>query len=237
MTAEHDESQLIKLVKSCLERSNTARTRADDLLVTAGKHLLQLKSLHDASGRPWKAWVNLCKDAIGISKSRASELMQIAGGEKTPDQVRAATNERRARREKSLRSNGETKRPEDVSPSITPELEPEPSTPRLTPQQDEAAMRDKVREISRLAEELKDEHKGCRQAKGAESRAKALVLLRSTALQLYALLGALIEQIDTPPLEEEEVEISEREPTAPSPTLNFDYPDMPNSLNRTEANP
>ena len=85
-------------------------------------------------------------------------------------------------------------------------------------------MRDKVREISRLAEELKDEHKGCRQAKGAESRAKALVLLRSTALQLYALLGALIEQIDTPPLEEEEVEISEREPTAPSPTSKLRLP-------------
>ncbi len=88
-----------------------------------------------------------------------------------------------------------------------------------------------------LAEELQDEHKGCRQAGGAESRARALVLLRSTALQLYALLGALIEQIDTPLLEEEEVEIPEPEPTAPSPTLSSDYPDMPNCLNRTGANP
>src|SRR5262249_7247701 len=64
----------------------------------------------------WKEWETLLESKVGIGKSRASELMAIADGRKTADQIRDDTNRRKIEHRKvSPFRNGENEENEPVT--------------------------------------------------------------------------------------------------------------------------
>jgi hypothetical protein len=79
--------------KECIAKGDKAHAKADDLYITAGQHLKVLKANHDGRGGTFDAWEALLKERVGIGKTRASELMQIADGTKTVEQIRDRSNE------------------------------------------------------------------------------------------------------------------------------------------------
>src|SRR5262249_44197607 len=87
-------TQLIGLIKAHIAKGDKAKEKADQHYMAAGQHLKALKAEHDAAGGTWAEWEELLKEKIDIGKSRASELMQIADGTKTVEQVRADRTER-----------------------------------------------------------------------------------------------------------------------------------------------
>jgi hypothetical protein len=102
-----NESQLVRAIKAHIERGDKAKDKAEQHYISAGQYLKTLKEQHNGS---WAEWEELLKDKIGIGKSRASELMQIADGTKTAAEVTAATTERSKRhRALSPLRNGEKK--------------------------------------------------------------------------------------------------------------------------------
>jgi hypothetical protein len=86
-----NESQLIKTIKAHIAKGDHASEKAEQHYIAAGQHL---KTLKDQHGGSWAEWEELLKTKVGIGKSRASELMQIADGRKTVAGVAAATTER-----------------------------------------------------------------------------------------------------------------------------------------------
>ena len=80
------QDQRWKAVKECIAKGDKAAAKAEDFYITAGQHLKALKAEHTGT---WAEWEALLKERIGIAKSRASELMQIADGTKTVESVRA----------------------------------------------------------------------------------------------------------------------------------------------------
>jgi hypothetical protein len=86
-----NETQLIGTIKAHIAKGDKAKDKAEQHYIAAGQYLKQLKAAHDGS---WDEWETLLKTKIGIGKSRASELMQIADGTKTAADVAAATTER-----------------------------------------------------------------------------------------------------------------------------------------------
>jgi hypothetical protein len=98
-------TQLIGLIKAHIAKGDKAKEKADQHYIAAGQHLKTLKARHAGT---WTEWEALLKEKIGIGKSRASELMQIADGTKTAAEVAAATTERSQRhRALSPLRNGE----------------------------------------------------------------------------------------------------------------------------------
>jgi hypothetical protein len=89
-----NEAQLVKTIKAHIAKGDHAKDKAEQHYISAGQHLKTLKANHAGS---WDEWEALLKEKIGIGKSRASELMQIADGRRTIEQVRGATGERTAR--------------------------------------------------------------------------------------------------------------------------------------------
>jgi hypothetical protein len=89
-----NESQLVQTIKAHIAKGDKAKDKADQHYIAAGQHLKTLKAQH---GGTWAEWEALLKEKIGIGKSRASELMQIADGTKTLEGVRADTAERTAK--------------------------------------------------------------------------------------------------------------------------------------------
>ena len=89
-----NESQLIQTIKAHIAKGDKAKDKAEQHYIAAGQHLKTLKASH---GGTWAEWEELLKTKIGIGKSRASELMRIADGTKTVEQVRADTAERTAK--------------------------------------------------------------------------------------------------------------------------------------------
>jgi hypothetical protein len=92
-----DEEQRWRAVKVCVAKGDKAKQRAQDFYITAGQHLNALKAQLDKAGGKWAEWEVLLKKKAGIAKSRASELMAIADGTKTVEQVRAQGAERKAK--------------------------------------------------------------------------------------------------------------------------------------------
>jgi len=85
---------LIGKIKAHITAGDKAKKKAEDHYIAAGQYLKTLKNNHTGS---WAEWELLLKDKIGIGKSRASDLMQIADGRKTIEQVRTDTAERTAK--------------------------------------------------------------------------------------------------------------------------------------------
>jgi len=87
-----NESQLVRAIKAHIEKGDKAKDKAEQHYIAAGQHLKTLKAEHKGN---WAEWEELLKSKIGIGKSRASELMQIADGRKTIEQTRDDTNKRK----------------------------------------------------------------------------------------------------------------------------------------------
>src|SRR5262245_9595182 len=87
-------TQLIGLIKARIAKGDKAKDKADQHYIAAGQYLKTLKAEHDEGGGTWAEWEALLKEKIGIGKSRASELMAIADGTKTVENVAADRRER-----------------------------------------------------------------------------------------------------------------------------------------------
>src|SRR5262249_41286918 len=79
------ESQLVRTIRAHIAAGDRAAEKSEQHYIAAGLHLKELKETHSGT---WAEWEDLLKTKIGIGKSRASELMQIADGRKTVEQVR-----------------------------------------------------------------------------------------------------------------------------------------------------
>jgi len=114
-----NELQLIQTIKAHIAKGDKAKDKAEQHYIAAGQHLKTLKASHGGS---WAEWEELLKTKIGIGKSRASELMRIADGRKTVEQVRADTAERtaktRALQSSPLRSGENADDPETSADAI-----------------------------------------------------------------------------------------------------------------------
>jgi hypothetical protein len=86
-----NETQLVGAIKAHIARGDKARDKPEQHYIAAGQYLKQLKDGHSGS---WEEWEELLKAKVGIGKSRASELMQIADGRKTPEEVKEERRER-----------------------------------------------------------------------------------------------------------------------------------------------
>jgi hypothetical protein len=87
------ERQLVRAIKVHIAEGDKAKDEAFQHYIAAGLHLWKLKRLHDGRGGTWAEWEQLLKTKIGIGKSRASELMRIADGRKSVEEVRERSNE------------------------------------------------------------------------------------------------------------------------------------------------
>jgi hypothetical protein len=109
-----DLDKLTQQIKACIAAGDKFLGKADQHYAAAGRYL---KTLKDSYTGTWIEWEKLLKTKIGIGKSRASELMQIADGTKTAKQVRNASAKRKAKeREKSLRDVTEKLSIDDEKP-------------------------------------------------------------------------------------------------------------------------
>jgi hypothetical protein len=108
-SSAQDEAHLIQTIKALIERGEKAEQKAKDFFIAAGQHLKTLHDIHKERGGTWAEWETLVKEKCGIGKSRASELMQIADGRKTNDEVRAGTSHRQQEHRDRLRYNGESR--------------------------------------------------------------------------------------------------------------------------------
>ena len=96
-----NESQLVQAIKVHIAKGDKASDKADQHYRSAGQHLKTLRATHGGS---WAEWEELLKTKVGIGKSRASELMAIADGTKTLEEVRAVTARRTAKTKARLLS-------------------------------------------------------------------------------------------------------------------------------------
>src|SRR5262249_42658025 len=87
-----NEMQLIRHIKAHIARGDKAKEKSDQHYIAAGCYLATLKK---GNAGNWSEWEALLKTKVGISTGRASELMQIADGRKTVEQIRADTNRRK----------------------------------------------------------------------------------------------------------------------------------------------
>jgi hypothetical protein len=106
-----NEQQLTRTIKVLIAKGDKAREKSEQFYIAAGQHLKTLKAQHKGT---WAAWESLLKDKIGIGKSRASELMEIADGRKTVEEVRSITGARtkKSREVSPLRSGEDDGGPE-----------------------------------------------------------------------------------------------------------------------------
>ena len=98
---------LTKTIKVLVEKGDHAKEKAEQFYKAAGLHLITLRQKHEGT---WAEWERLVRKKCGLGKSRASELMRIAGGHTSVAEVRSAKAEsvRKARAVSPLRS-GEDK--------------------------------------------------------------------------------------------------------------------------------
>jgi hypothetical protein len=81
---------LLRTIKELIAKGDRAKQRSEDLYIAAGQHLKNLKENYTHG---WAEWEDALKARIGISTGRASELMAIADGRKSLQQLRAEKNE------------------------------------------------------------------------------------------------------------------------------------------------
>jgi len=107
-TITNAQASLINKIKVHIAAGDKATKKAEDHYIAAGLHLKTLKANHTGT---WEEWEALLKCKVGIGRSRASELMLIADGATTAEQVRADTNQRKLNHRKTLRSGTENPEP------------------------------------------------------------------------------------------------------------------------------
>jgi hypothetical protein len=94
---------LTQTVRVLIAKGDKAAAKSEQFYVAAGQHLKTLKTQHKGS---WAEWEDLLKERCGLGKSRASELMRIANGTTTVEQIRSekAESVRKVRAASPLRS-------------------------------------------------------------------------------------------------------------------------------------
>src|SRR5690242_778810 len=85
-----NEAQLVKAIKTLVEKGDKARDKAEQFYIAAGQHLKTLKEQCSSAA----AWEKLVKAKCGLAKSRAYELLQIGDGRTTVAKLRASTPKR-----------------------------------------------------------------------------------------------------------------------------------------------
>jgi hypothetical protein len=130
-----------KAVKAHVAKGDQAKDKAEQHYIAAGQHLAALKAQHDEDGGTWAQWEIKVKEKAGIAKSRASELMQIADGTKTVEQVRTekAESVRQLRaRTSPLRSGENADEPEASAEAMKARFATQDDA-RVTPEAKDAA--------------------------------------------------------------------------------------------------
>jgi hypothetical protein len=97
-SAAANQAQLIKVIKAHLAKGDKAASKADDHYLAAGQYLKELKG-----GLTQAEFLDIVREQIGIGKSRIYELLAIADGTKTVEQVRADTAQRTAQTKARLK--------------------------------------------------------------------------------------------------------------------------------------
>jgi len=92
------ESLLVRYVRAHVRKGEQAKDKSEQHFVAAGQYLTTLKVNYAPT---WQDWEVLLRVKVGLSTGRASELMQIADGRKSVQEVRGAT----AQRVRALRDN------------------------------------------------------------------------------------------------------------------------------------
>jgi hypothetical protein len=82
-----NESQLARAIKAHIAKGDYAKDKAEQHYISAGQYLKALKAQH---GGNWEEWTTLLRAKCDLSTGRASELMQIADGRTSREELRAA---------------------------------------------------------------------------------------------------------------------------------------------------
>ena len=100
------ESLLVRYIKAHVRKGDQAKNKSDQHYIAAGRYLITLKVSYAPS---WEAWEDLLRIKVGLSTGRASELMQIADGRKSVQEIRGgkAQSVARLRASKSLHYTSE----------------------------------------------------------------------------------------------------------------------------------
>ena len=100
------ESLLVRYIKAHVRKGDQAKNKSDQHYIAAGRYLITLKVSYAPS---WEAWEDLLRIKVGLSTGRASELMQIADGRKSVQEIRdgKAQSVARLRASKSLHYSSE----------------------------------------------------------------------------------------------------------------------------------
>jgi hypothetical protein len=101
--------RLAKEIRVLVEKGDHAKEKSRQFYLAAGLHL---KTLKDCSASA-AAWEKLVRNKCGLGRSRAYELLAIAGGRTTVEQVRANTNKRKTEHRARPFRNGQ---PESYAP-------------------------------------------------------------------------------------------------------------------------
>src|SRR5215470_14985260 len=123
VTTTAPETLLVRYIKAHVRKGDQAKERAtqnhkksEDHYIAAGRHLTTLKVSYAPT---WQQWEAILKVKVKLSTGRASELMQLADGRKTLQQIRDATAQRvkalRADRASSLQGQCKEEEPEPAA--------------------------------------------------------------------------------------------------------------------------
>jgi hypothetical protein len=88
-TVTMSDGQLVKTIKAHLAKAEKYQGKATEHFIAAGQHLKTLKETSPDQA----TFLEKVKEQIGLGKSRTYELMQIADGTKTVEEVRGRSNE------------------------------------------------------------------------------------------------------------------------------------------------
>jgi hypothetical protein len=110
------ELEIARTIKALVSKGDKAKEKAEQFYIAAGQHLKTLKKNYSKS---WAEWELLLREKCKLGTSRASELMQIADGRKTVEQIRANTAKRVMKHsESSPLANGESSKATTVVPIV-----------------------------------------------------------------------------------------------------------------------
>src|SRR5262249_28888154 len=85
------ESLLVRYIRAHVRKGDQAKDKSAQHYIAAGHYLITLKANYAPS---WEAWEDLLQVKVKLSASRASELMAVADGRKSVQEVRNATAQR-----------------------------------------------------------------------------------------------------------------------------------------------
>ena len=111
------ESLLVRYIKAHVRKGDQAKNKSDQHYIAAGRYLITLKVSYAPS---WEAWEDLLRIKVGLSTGRASELMQIADGRKSVQEIRdgKAQSVARLRARKSLHFGSEEESDDEGPESV-----------------------------------------------------------------------------------------------------------------------